>query len=103
MSRTRIFYDHVTGARVEVRDDNYVPKARRAYNILPDLDSAYGGGFQSPINGEFITSRSQLRAHEQRFGVRQAGDFRKGEIAGGEQRRVERIREKGRGASFKWT
>jgi hypothetical protein len=32
--RTRIFYDHVTGARVEVRDDNYVPKARRAYNIL---------------------------------------------------------------------
>jgi hypothetical protein len=35
--------------------------------------------------------------------VKQAGDFRKGEIVGGEQRRVERIREKGRGASFKWT
>ena len=103
MSRTRIFYDHVTGARVEVRDDNYVPKARRAHNILPDIDRAYNGGFQSPINGEFITSRSQLRAHEQRFGVRQAGDFRKGEIVVGEQRRVERIREKGRGASFKWT
>lgn len=102
--RTRIFYDHVTGARVEVKDDgNYTPRQRGNHSIMPDLDRVYGGGFQSPINGEFITSRSQLRAHEQRYGVKQAGDFRKGEIVGGENRRVERIREKGRGATFKWT
>jgi hypothetical protein len=58
--------------------------------ILPDISTAYkDGGFKSPIDGEFITSRSQLRAHERKHNVRQAGDFRKGELIGREKAKHE--------------
>ena len=43
--------------------------------VLADLDKAYGGGFQSPIDDTFITSRSQLREHNKRHGVIQNGDL----------------------------
>lgn len=56
------------------RSDLYAGKG--AY-VLPDLNAAYpGGGFSSPIDGQFISSRSQLRAHNQRHGVIQTGDIR---------------------------
>ncbi len=42
--------------------------------VLPDLDVAYKGGFESPIDGTFITSRSQLREHNIRHDVVQNGD-----------------------------
>lgn len=45
--------------------------------------------FVSPIDGSEISSRSKLRAHEQRHGVRQNGDFKKGEVIARENRRVE--------------
>lgn len=99
--RRRWIYDHVTGSCIEV-DPERKARPQTGPFLMPDLSTTYNGGFQSPINGEFITSRSQLRAHEQKYGVRQAGDFRKGEIIGGEQRRVERIREKSRGEILKW-
>ncbi len=45
--------------------------------ILPDLNAAYPeGGFRSPIDDTWISSRSQLRAHNKRHGVIQTGDIR---------------------------
>lgn len=100
--RTRWIYDHVTGACTEVSTD-YAPKSRISAQILPDLDSAYKGGFQSPINGEFITSRSQLREHERRHSVKQCGDFKPGELVARENQRVQRIRDVAKqGDPLKW-
>lgn len=45
--------------------------------------------FVSPIDGSEISSRSALKAHEQRYGVKQAGDFRAGEIIAKENQRIE--------------
>lgn len=44
--------------------------------------------FVSPIDGDEITSRSKLRAHEQKHGVRQNGDMKKGEIIAKENKRI---------------
>lgn len=44
--------------------------------LLPDLNVAYNGGFVSPIDGQFISSRAQLREHNKRHGVMQTGDIR---------------------------
>ena len=48
----------------------------KSCHFLPDLDRAYGGGFESPIDGTYITSRSQLREHNKRHNVIQTGDVR---------------------------
>lgn len=45
--------------------------------------------FVSPIDGTEISSRSKLRAHEQKHGVKQNGDMRKGEIVARENKRIE--------------
>jgi hypothetical protein len=43
--------------------------------VMSDLSSVYPeGGFKSPVDGTFITSRSQLAAHNRRHGVRQCGE-----------------------------
>jgi len=44
--------------------------------------------FVSPIDGTEISSRSKLKAHEQRHGVKQCGDFKKGEIIAKEDKRI---------------
>lgn len=99
--RRRWIYDHVTGACTEVSED-YVSRPRD-HKYLPDLDSFYGGGFKSPINGEFITSRSQLRAHEARYECKQAGDFKRGDLVGKENARLQRNLERAKGGvTFEW-
>ena len=99
--RKRWIWNHVTGECREVSDD--YTAMTRDYRYMPDLDSVYGGGFKSPIDGEFITSRSQLRAHERKHGVKQCGDYKPGELIGRENKRVERIREMARtGDPLKW-
>ncbi len=70
--------------------------------VMPDLDRAYGGGFVSPVTGEYITSRSQLARHNRANNCRQAGDFKPRELIGKEDSRVERTRQKAKGASFEW-
>lgn len=45
--------------------------------------------FVSPIDGSEISSRSGLKAHEQKHGVKQAGDFKKGEIVAKMKKRAE--------------
>lgn len=115
--RTRIFYNHQTGERFELSEDDYwrIRMRQDAPAVIPDLDRAYDGGFTSPIDGEHITSRSQLRAHEQRHNVKQCGDYKPGEIvsklkANHERNlRIQRHEEalassrvRGKGVNFKW-
>lgn len=103
--RTRIFFNHHTGERTELTEDQVIAQRNRkdAPMLLPDLDRVYGGGFRSPIDGTFITSRSQLRRHEATHNVRQAGDFKPGELISKERARVEGIRRAAnQGATFEW-
>jgi hypothetical protein len=55
------------------------PKRSKVFappTLMRDLSEIYReGGIESPIDGEFITSRSQLRAHEQKHGVKQCGEL----------------------------
>ena len=50
--------------------------AQRAFFFLPDINNISGGGFVSPIDDTFISSRSQLREHNRRHDVVQNGDIR---------------------------
>jgi hypothetical protein len=92
--------DPTTRKLVEVTRDR--PAQSGGPFFMPDLDSFYGGGFTSPIDGEHITSRSQLRAHERKHGVRQAGDFKRGELIAQEKARTAPSREPQPGVTFKW-
>ena len=58
--------------------------------------------FVSPIDGSEITSRSKLRAHEQRHGVKQAGDFKRGELIAKENKRVAETQRLADPRSIKW-
>lgn len=58
--------------------------------------------FVSPIDGTEITSRSKLKAHEQRHGVKQAGDFRKGEIVSKLKKRAEADAKLAEPETVKW-
>lgn len=95
--RTRIFYNHLTGERTELSEDDMAkrflaPDCGPA--VVPDLSSVYKeGGILSPIDGSFITSRSQLRRHNNTHQVRCGGDFKPGEIVGKEKSRVESQRQ----------
>ena len=58
--------------------------------------------FVSPIDNKEITSRSQLRAHERTHNVRQAGDFKKGELIARENKRIAETQRLATGANTKW-
>lgn len=97
----RYRYDAATDTIVEVTSEG--PRGNAGPTVLPDIDRVYGGGFRSPIDGEYITSRSQLRRHEIKHGVRQAGDFKRGELIARERQRVAASMPKpSDGVSFKW-
>ncbi len=102
--RTRTFYNHLTGERYTLSEDEISERRNRRDGpfVLPDIDRVYGGGFKSPIDGQLITSRSQLRRHERTHNVRQAGDFKPGDLIKKEQARVARIRERAKGGLFEW-
>lgn len=44
--------------------------------------------FRSPVDGTEISSRSILRAHESKHGIKQCGDFKPGELISKENKRV---------------
>lgn len=69
----------------------------KRFYVLPDITE-----FQSPIDGSMISSRSKLRAHERRHDVRQAGDFKPGEIVKRENERVAEARKIAKGEFFQW-
>jgi hypothetical protein len=72
-------------------------KAETPKKVYPDCRADFGAPvlmtdikpFRSPIDGSEISSRSKLRAHEQRHGVKQNGDMKKSEIITKENRRIE--------------
>ncbi len=103
--RTRIFFNHQTGERFELSEDQIAERRNKQDSpfVLKDVNAAYkDGGILSPIDGSFITSRSQLRAHERTHNVRQAGDFKPGELIGKERARVAAIRQRANGGSVEW-
>jgi hypothetical protein len=82
-------------------------KKKRERNLRSDVASApYLMGdikpFRSPIDGAVISSRSQLRAHEQKHGVKQCGDYKPGEIIKRENKRIALTREQAKGATTTW-
>lgn len=99
--RTRYRYDADLDQVVQVFDHNG-PAVPSGPMILKDIEQHYGAPIISPIDGSHITSRSQLREHEIRHGVRQAGDFKKGELVAKENKRVDAIRRVAQGQDFKW-
>lgn len=103
--RTRTFFNHQTGERFELSEDQIVERRNKQDSafILKDINAVYKeGGIKSPIDGSFITSRSQLRAHERSHNVRQAGDFKPGELIAKERARVDAVRQRAKGGSVEW-
>ncbi len=98
--RQRYRYDRDLQQVVEVTSETS-PKSG-AFHFLKDIDAHYGAPIVSPINGEHITSRSQLRAHEQRYGVKQCCDYRPGEVTGNQSRRLEANRKAAEGGKVTW-
>lgn len=99
--RTRYRYDHALGQVVEITAGQ--PEAQKGPFVLRDINSAYkDGGIHSPIDGSFITSRSQLRRHNNTHNVRCAGDFKPGELIAKERARVEANRQRAKGGSVEW-
>lgn len=47
------------------------PPSSGAFHFMPDIAE-----FRSPLDGSLVSSRSTLRAHEQRHGVRQCGELK---------------------------
>lgn len=79
-------------------------------NFMPDIQPFVSRATEKAVE---ITSRSQLRRYQRSNGIRQAGDFKPGEVIATEQKRKERdMREASRLASetrmngkaehFKW-
>jgi hypothetical protein len=89
--RTRIFFNHQTGERYELSEEDMAKRyIQNGPTVIPDISGAYPeGGILSPIDGSFITSREQLRRHNNTHGCRQAGDFKPGDIVNREKRRVD--------------
>lgn len=73
------------------------PVKKKPGKVFPDCRADFGfpslmqdiTPFVSPIDGTEISSRSKLKAHEQKHGVKQAGDYKPGEIVREQKKRVE--------------
>lgn len=87
---------HRDGKLIEITAEQTKAPQNGAF-FMPDIKE-----FVSPIDGEVISSRSKLRAHERKHGVRQAGDFKPGELIAAENKRVEQSRVIDKGVDFKW-
>lgn len=78
----KIRYNHQTGEKYHIDDDGYYcdadgnrlnrPEADKAHYVMSDI-----AAFQSPLDFTEISSRSALREHEKRHGVRQCGELNK--------------------------
>jgi len=103
--RTRTFYNHLTGERYTLSEDQIAERRNRndAPSILKDISAVYKeGGILSPIDGSFITSRSQLRRHNNTHQVRCAGDFKSGELVAKEKARKADVVRRAEGGSVEW-
>lgn len=102
--RTRIFFNHLTGERFELSEEDMAKRYLQPEGptIIPDISGAYkDGGILSPIDGSFITSRAQLRRHNSTHNVRQGGDYKPGELISKERSRVQTVKQLGK-MDFAW-
>lgn len=102
--RTRVFFNHLTGERFELSQEEVDKRFLKqdGPTFIPDISGAYKqGGILSPIDGSFITSRAQLRRHNNTHQVRCGGDFKPGELISKERKRVETIKKLGN-MDFAW-
>lgn len=67
-----------------VPKDEAPPMQGGVFHFLPDIKE-----FVSPVGFERITSRSQLREHERRHGVRQCGELKTAQEFSNESRRTD--------------
>lgn len=58
--------------------------------------------FVSPVDGSEITSRSKLREHEVKHDIRQAGDFKPGEIIAQQNKRQAHSVAEAEGVKSEW-
>lgn len=103
--RTRIFYNHQTGEKFTLSEDEIAERRNRQDSafVLKDIDAAYkDGGILSPVDGSWITSRAQLRRHNATHQCRQGGDFKPGEIISKGKARSDAIRMKAEGGKVSW-
>jgi anti-sigma28 factor (negative regulator of flagellin synthesis) len=68
MSRSRWVWDDKQGKLVEY--EQFHAPVKNSVHIIRDIEA-----FVSPITGEEITSRSQLRRHNKRHGVTDSRDY----------------------------
>lgn len=59
----------IRGGRAVLKPDGPEPSASAVFHLMDDIRA-----FRSPIDGSVIASRSHLREHERRHGVRQSGN-----------------------------
>ena len=105
--RTRTFYNHQTGEKFTLSEDELAERRNRQDSafVLKDLDAVYSkeGGIVSPIDGSLITSRSQLRRHNATYQVKCGGDFKPGELVGREKARREQRLRAAEGGKLVWS
>jgi|TARA_Y100000401_G_C8324477_1_gene227315 hypothetical protein len=68
-SEYRKNYDGIKWTRGKSRKSAEKAFTRAAHGIMRDIEP-----FISPVDGSYVTSRSQLREHEKRHNVRQIGN-----------------------------
>jgi hypothetical protein len=62
-------YDAIKWPEVKARERAEKAFVKAAHNIMKDIEP-----FLSPVDGTYVTSRSELREHEKRHNVRQIGN-----------------------------
>ena len=62
-------YDAISWDTHKKRKRSVRASGRKAHYVIKDIDP-----FRSPVDGSYVTSRSELREHEKKHNVRQIGN-----------------------------
>ena len=68
-SEYRKNYDAIKWPEIKAKKRTEKTFSKAAHNIMKDIEP-----FLSPVDGTYVTSRSELREHEKRHNVRQIGN-----------------------------
>jgi|TARA_R110002153_G_scaffold97227_3_gene231905 hypothetical protein len=68
-SEYRKNYDAIKWPKIKAKKRIEKTFSKSTYNIMKDIEP-----FLSPVDGTYVTSRSELREHEKRHNVRQIGN-----------------------------
>jgi hypothetical protein len=62
-------YDSITWSNTAIEQSPSKGAKRSSFNLIKDIEP-----FRSPLDGKYVTSRSELREHEKKHNVRQIGN-----------------------------